>query len=152
MKKVVLSVLVSLAAVLALPLTAYAFVDTVSGHVYQQGTSVGVSGSTVTASCVHKGTTYNSGSSVTSARDGAYSITMNGSCTSGDSFTVFATKDGKTGQTSGTLVEGSNEGHNVAIADVSIALPEMGVVTGLAAIVAAGGAFLVIRRKQVGQQ
>lgn len=149
MKKVVLSVIVSLAAVFALPLSVYADTSSVSGHVYQQGTSVGISGATVSGSCVGKNNQVYTSTSVVSGSDGSYSIVMNGNCQAGGSFTVTATKDGKTGSTSGTLQATNNNGHNIGLADVSIALPEMGFVTGTAAVLVAGGAFFVIRRRQV---
>lgn len=152
MKKVVLSVIVSLAAVFALPLSAYADTNSVSGHVYQQGTTTGISGATVSGSCVGKnGHTYAS-SPVVTGNDGAYTIVMNGNCQAGGAFTVTAAKDGKNGTISGTLQATSNNGHNIGLADVSIALPEMGIVTGTAAVLAAGGAFFVIRRRNLAQE
>lgn len=152
MKKVVLSVLVSLTAVFALPLSVHADTNSVSGHVYQQGTTVGISGATVTGSCVgSNGHTYAS-SPVVTGTNGSYTIVMNGACQAGGSFTVTATKDGKSGSVSGTLQPTSNNGHNIGLADVSVALPEMGVVTGAIAALAAGSAFFIIRRRQLAQE
>ena len=76
---------------------------------------------------------------------GQYSVTFGkGQCPVGDTVTVVASKGGKGGVNSGKVTTGTVK-LNVAI--VNVALPELGLATGVGSLFAAGAGFLVVRRK-----
>lgn len=153
MKKVVLSVLVSLVAVFALPLTAYASAN-VDGYVNDNNGN-GVNGASVYATCTDSGNTATGSatSATVNGKAGGYYIQLSptGTCKAGDTVTVTATKGSTSGTASGTFTNlGADV--NIALVSVTIGLPEMGLATGVFAAIAAGGAFLVIRRRNLAKE
>lgn len=67
-------------------------------------------------------------------------------CPDGSVVTVSASEGGVSGTTSGTVLRETTR-LNVAVINVSV--PELGWLTGIAAAVIGGAAFLVIRRRQL---
>jgi len=142
MKKLLLSIVGTLALVL-IPMASASALDAVAGYVSQGSAAVG--GATVTATC----NTATGGA--TTGTNGDYKLTLSpsGVCTPTDTVTVSASKGTASGQTSqpygtGTLAEGVN------IALVNVSIPEFGVIAGVSAAILGGGAFMVIRRRQLG--
>jgi hypothetical protein len=143
MRKLLLSVFVSLAAIIAFPLSASAAAaqTDVSGTVTNNG--VGVSGAKVTVVCD------NNARHDTTDASGGYLVTYPAKdCPAGSHVDVVATKKKSGGYDSGTANPIDTK-LNVALVNVS--LPEMGLITGAAAVLGAGVTFLVVRRRQIGQ-
>jgi hypothetical protein len=149
-KKVVLSVIVSVFGLAAIPMSS-AFAaplqpTQIDGQITLSDGTTPVVGANVYAVCDG-----NTSSTVSSVTGGLYKITMPVSkCATGDTATVYAEKGKLTGSDSNSVAPGRK--FDFTVVNVSVSLPEMGAVTGSLAALAAGGAFLVIRRKQVGQQ
>jgi hypothetical protein len=81
----------------------------------------------------------------TSDASGYYSVSfMAGKCAPGSTVSVTATKGQKGGERNGAVSWNSAD-LNVALINVS--LPELSFVTGTAAVIVAGGAFFLIRRR-----
>lgn len=148
MKKVLVSVLVSLAAVVVLPLSASAITPVVpKGDTDVTGTvtfnGAPVKGAKVAVVC--NGNTKN----VKTDKAGDYLAVFKAkNCPAGSSVNITATKNKETGVGSGTAAA-TNTKLNIAMVNVSVALPEMGFVTGSAAAVVAGGAVYTVRRRRV---
>lgn len=143
MNKVLISGLVSVATVLAAPAIAFASPASsqVSGVVSYNGNSVG-KGVDVSVTCDGKTKTDKTDSS------GKYKVTFGvGECASGDHVTATVTDGSKSGTNSVNNPTGDVT-LNVALTK-SVSLPEMGAVTGIAAAAVAGGAFVVVRRRNL---
>ena len=145
MKKLLLSILATVGIVVILPVSAFAEgvgVSDIAGTITEGGSPV--SGASVTVVC--DGNTLTSGTTVA----GAYFVSFpNSECPTGDTASVTATKDGASGSNSGT-VNGLTTDISLAIVNVSI-VPELGAITGGAAAVLGGAAFMVVRRKHLNQ-
>lgn len=86
----------------------------------------------------------------TSDKNGGYSVSFpKNQCPDGAKATVVATKNKMGGVSSGNVNSVTTK-LNVAI--VNVALPEFGVVTGVGAMAAGAGLFMVMRRKQAVEQ
>jgi len=144
MKKLLLSFL-SVGALLFIPAataSATGFTD-VSGVISFNGTHVGKN-IVVTVNC--------NGNVLTDKTDktGTYLVQFTKQqCPKNSTVHVSATVNGITGNSTGKAKKDTNR-LNVAVVNVSV--PEFGVITGIGTMVAAGGAFLVIRRRQLGDQ
>lgn len=138
---------VSLFALVAFPLSASAapIRTIVTGKVTKAG-NVPVSGASVTVKCGSVSETDPTDS------DGQYSVSFDpNDCPDGATATAQASSSDGSGANSGTVnTEQLSSGVelNIAIVDVQVAVPEMGTIVGGMTAVAAGGAFLIIRRKQ----
>jgi hypothetical protein len=141
MKKLFASILVSLGMIVALPATtlaASAKTD-ITGTVTNNGHVV--SGAKVTVVCGNNAKTDTSDSS------GAYLVTFTvAKCPVGSVVHVTA-KKGKLGGYSQKTVTATTTKLNVAV--VNVALPELGWTTGAGALLVAGGAFTIVRRRQM---
>lgn len=153
MKKIVLSILVSLGLVTILPVAAFADAGitivggTVCTTIVNCGTPSGVpvSGANVTVKC--DGNTQTATTSV----NGQYGVEFNPStlCPDGSKATVSASKGPENGSNSGTVNQEGDLALYVAIVNVAISVPEFGAITGVAALALGAGAFLVIRRRNL---
>ncbi|HTB48988.1 MAG TPA: hypothetical protein VK712_02805 [Verrucomicrobiae bacterium] len=144
MKKLLLSILATVGIAVILPVSAFAEGGTsdIAGTVTSKGNPV--SGASVSVLC--DGHTLTSGTTVA----GAYIVQFPGSdCPAGSTATVTATKGGGSGSNSGT-VNGLGADINLAIVNVSV-VPEFGAVAGAGAALLGGGAFMIVRRKQLNQ-
>lgn len=149
MKKILLSALLSVGFVFIVPAAAFAnATNMVVGHIYNQQHK-GVSGASVVVICDTPGggTTEKD---TTSVGDGSYTVSLDTDhCPTGASVHVTAHTANTAG--SNTVPSGnefSSTAINITLSDVSVGLPEMGTVVGGIAALGAGGAFMVIRRKQ----
>lgn len=150
MNKVLVSGLVSLVAVIAIPLSASATPvvnplgpTQIDGQVTQSNGTTPVVGASVYAVCDS-----HTSASVLSVAGGLYKITFPvAQCATGDQVTVYATKGKLTGTDSNPVYPGKK--FDFSVVDVSVALPEMGVATGVVAAAAAGGTVLVTRRRRL---
>ncbi len=144
MKKILSATLLSLLAVLVFPVAASAATPAqtmVSGVVKQSGKAL--AGANVSVTC--NGT---SGSD-TSDTDGSYLVGFSAEdCPSGATVTAVASKGDAAGSKTGKANQIGGTKLNVAVVDVDVALPEMSTIVSGIAAVGAGGAFLIIRRKQ----
>lgn len=141
-KRVLITTIVSVAAMLAFPLSASALSPEtdVTGTVTLSGSPV--DHAKVTVVCDGKQRVDFTDAS------GAYLVSYPiADCPAGSPVNVSATKGSDSGANSGTANKITTK-LNLALVDVTISLPEMGLVTGVAAAIAAGAAFLVIRRSQ----
>ena len=147
MKKILISTIVTLLSVFAIPAAASA-TEVSASQTFISGT-VRQSGSPVNGASVH--VTCNSVfANDTTDATGAYGVLFSATdCPSGATATASATKGSASGSNSGSVAP--HTALNLAIVDVNIALPEMGAITGALATVAAGGAFMVIRRRNANQ-
>lgn len=152
MKKLLMSILVSVGLLVVLPMSAMAanpgsctpVGDTACTYVAGTITSGGspVTGASVTVVCNTNTLT------ATTTAGGGYIVEYPASqCASGSTANVSASKGGKSGSNSGT-VNGETANINLAIVNVSL-VPELGIITGISAAVIGSGAFLVIRRRQL---
>lgn len=156
MKNSISLVVVSLMAVLLL---GFASADTqttiIAGKIYNSDYTAVIAGADVDVTC--DGVTI----SVVSKADGAYKVEYtDGSCYVGDSLTVYAEKEGLTGQKTGTiLAEGTcsdpntdnclinvYDGLDVAVVNVPL-VPEFGLIVGVLTILGAVGVFFVVRQR-----
>jgi hypothetical protein len=134
MKKLFLTILATLSVALLIPAATFAASATtdVTGTVTNNGNVV--SGAKVTVVCD------NNSKKTSTDSSGAYLVTFKAAnCPDSSKATVVATKGGKGGVSTGTV---SKMG--------SVALPEFGIITGIGAAVIGGGAFFLIRRRQLG--
>ena len=142
MKRVLITTIVSVVALLAFPLSASALpAETdVTGTVTLSGSPV--DHAKVTVVCDSKQRVDFTDAS------GVYLVSFPAKdCPAGSPVNVTATKGSDSGTNNGTANKITTK-LNLALVDVTIPLPEMGLLTGAAAAVAAGVAFLVIRRQQ----
>jgi hypothetical protein len=141
MKKILLSIVASLGLFLLIPASTFAL-SAVSGHITDNNKDV--SGASVNATCE------TATGSATSQPNGDYFITLtpNGVCTSNDNVVVTATKGPVSGQNSGPI-NSVGDDLNIALINVAVSLPELGIITGTGAAVLGGGAFFLIRRRSL---
>jgi hypothetical protein len=143
MKKLFLTILATLSVALLIPAATFAASATtdVTGTVTNNGNVV--SGAKVTVVCD------NNSKKTSTDSSGAYLVTFKAAnCPDSSKATVVATKGGKGGVSTGTVSKMGSADLNVAI--VNVALPEFGIITGIGAAVIGGGAFFLIRRRQLG--
>jgi hypothetical protein len=143
MKKILLSALVSLGFVVAVPISASAMSPStmVSGTVKSGSTAL--AGANVSVTC--------NGNVQTDTTDasGGYLVGFAASdCPAGSVAHAVATSGSQSGTGSGAVKQDGSDKLNVAVADVNVGLPEMGTLVGGVAAIGAGGAFMVTRRKQ----
>lgn len=143
MKKLLASIFISLGFAVMVPAVTFAAPVTtpqtnVTGTVTANSTPI--NGANVTVTCgTHSG-------SDTTGSDGVYLVTFDAvDCPANSTVNVEAQKGSANGFNSGKANKITTK-LNVALVNVS--LPEMGLVTGTAAMAAVGGAFLVIRRRK----
>ncbi len=147
MKKLLASILATAAVLMILPATAFADngQTIVAGTVTLNSLSGSpVSGATVTVVC--DGNTQISPPTTVA---GAYTVNFSPAslCPNGATAQVTAVKGSDQGNASGQVNEAGDSGINIAILPVVVnSVPEMGVIASVVAAIAAGGAFLVIRR------
>jgi len=137
--------LIAMAAALLVPVASFAAALTViNGQVTNNGH--GVSGAKVTIICD------NNAKHTTTDPNGFYTVTFSAAkCPNGATAYGTATK-GKKGGDSQAKVKPFFEGDtSLNIGVVNIALPEFGAIAGALALVGAAGAFLVTRRRELGQ-
>jgi hypothetical protein len=142
MKRLISMILSAGVLAIVLPATALAAPATtdVSGVVTDNGKPV--AGAHVTVVCD------NNAKHTTTDGSGSYLVTYPiAKCANNTKATAVATKGGLGGVNSGNVNQ-INTKLNIAIVNVS--LPEFGVIAGFAAAIIGGGAFLVIRRRQLG--
>ena len=143
MKKLLVSITTTL-GLLLIPMAsasaAPAYTD-VSGVINFNGTHVG-KGVDVTVQC--NGNTLHDKTN----KSGTYLVQFTKKqCPKNATVTVIATYNGITGSSTGKATKETNE-LNVAI--VNVALPEVGMVTGVGATLLGGGALYTIRRRTLG--
>ena len=146
MKKRILVALMALGALVAVPTAtsfAYPTNSDVTGVVTQDGKAV--AGATVTVVC------NNISQDATTDATGSYLATYSpaSTCPAGSTVTVDAVKGALSGGSKGSMTPYGSADLNVAIVNVSVALPEFGLATGAIAGVAGVGAITVIRRRQL---
>jgi hypothetical protein len=146
MKKFLASLLLSISTLVLMPIAASAATanpaqTNVSGSVTSSGHPV--SNANVHVQCGSEAADDNT------ANDGGYVVNLLASgCPAGAEITVTATSGSGAGTSTGRA---SRITTRLNVAVINVALPELGFVTGAGALAAAGGAFFVIRRRQVGQ-
>jgi len=158
MKNSISLVVVSLMAVLLLGFASAVTeqqTTIIAGKIYNSDYTAVIAGADVDVTC--DGVTI----SVVSKADGAYKVEYtDGSCYVGDSLTVYAEKEGLTGQKTGTiLAEGTcsdpstdnclinvYDGLDVAVVNVPL-VPEFGLIVGVLTILGAVGVFFVVRQR-----
>lgn len=142
MKKLILSLLVGFGLVLvpiASASAASAYTD-VTGTINYNGAPVG-KGVKVIVKCNGNKLTD------TTSKKGAYFVQFTKKeCPASAKITVSATYGGITGSSKGKATKESND-LNVAIVNVS--LPELGFVTSIGAVLLGGGAFFLIRQRNL---
>ena len=149
MKKLLLSILTAVSVAIVMPLSASAATagtSYIAGTVTKNGNPV--VGATVTVTC-----NGHSRTSPPTTVAGDYFVQFGSNdCPAGDVAHVTATKGSTSGSNSGTVNNLTSEPTtiNLAIVDVSI-VPEFGALAGGGAALLAGGAFMIVRRKQLGQ-
>lgn len=143
LKKILLSVTASVGISLLIPASSFALAaqTNITGTVTNNGNPVAAANVVVVCNS-------NSRSDDTDTSGGYLVQFTAAECPSGKNATVVATKDNKGGTNSKTVTAQTSK-LNVAI--VNVALPEFGVVAGMGAAVIGGGAFMVIRKKQLEQ-
>jgi hypothetical protein len=139
MKRIVTTI-VSALALAIIPLSGAFALTGVSGNVSNNGKDV--SGASITATCK----TASGTSSTQSNGDYFVVLTPDGVCKAGDTVTVNASQGAATGQSTGTF---SNYGADVNIALVNVSVPEFALITGVGAVLLGGGAFMIIRRRNL---
>ena len=147
MKRIVLSGLVALGLILAVP-AAEVFAGSPGPTTDVTGTvtngSALVNDAKVTVVCNNVSKTTHTGS------NGAYLVTYRASvCPSGYTATVEAVQGKLSGGNKGQVNEYGSADLNVAIVNVSVALPEFGLATGAVAGVAGVGALMYVRRRNL---
>lgn len=151
MRKTLISIFITLAAFVALPMAAAADEPdptAVRGTVTNNGSPV--VGASVSVNC-----NGNVKTATTNAK-GRYHVRYQNpsSCPIGSTATVTATNGSLSGTNSGTVQpESSNQARDVNIALVNVSLaPELGAITAGGAALVGSGAFLVTRRRAAGKQ
>lgn len=146
MKKKIALFITTVFAVAALPVAAFAEggQSIVAGTVTNSGTGNPVGGASVSVLCDGHTLT----SSTTSA--GAYVVQFpSADCPNGATAQVTATKGSNSASNSGK-VNKLSASVNLAIVNVSV-VPEFGIVAGISAAILGGGAFIVMRQRQLNQ-
>ncbi len=141
MKKVVATILAAIGMIVLLPASTFALSPKtdVTGTVTNNGSPV--SGAHVIVIC------HNNKKSTTTDASGSYLVQYNaGKCPAGSTVFVTATKGKKGGDSTGTA---SSVTTHLNVALVNVSLPEFGLITGVGATIIGGGAFLVMRRRQL---
>ena len=148
MKRVLLSLAAILGTVAIVPVLAFADPAPstfISGYVLS-GTS-GINGASVTVNCNGNLQT------ATTSDGGSYLVQFPiAQCAKNSAFSVSATSGPKTGSGSGTIVKQTNKLNVNVEGSGNVALPEMGVVASIAALVCAGGTFAIVRRHKQADQ
>jgi hypothetical protein len=144
MKKRIALFISTVFAVVALPAAAFAIpgVSDVTGVISFNGNPVG-SGVTATVVC--------HGNTLTDTTDstGTYFVEFTQqNCPKNQTATVSATVSGNSGSNSGKLTKVTNK-INLAIVDVNV-VPEYGLIGLTGATLIGGAAFMVMRRRQLG--
>lgn len=144
MKKVLLTVLASVGIALLVPFAASADaspgITDVSGAVTNNGNPV--NGASVQVNC-NGNTLYD-----TSDFTGTYVVDFtSGECPAGSIVTATATHGGESGTNTGDANPLTTR-LNVAIINISI-VPELGMITAGGAAILGGGAFLIVRKRQL---
>jgi hypothetical protein len=143
MKKILSGTLATLLLILAIPASSMAAAaqTDISGNVTNGGNPV--KGASVTVVC--NGHTKHT----TTGNKGGYLVVFTKkNCPDGSSATVSASKSSMGGSSSGTVNSETNK-LNVAVVNVSV--PELGTYAAIAAGLIGGGAFLVIRRRNLSE-
>ncbi len=90
--------------------------------------------------------------SITSGQGKYIAIFAGNNCGIGDPVTVTATKDGKSGSSTG-IVQNRRDGRivdvNFSVVSFNINVPEFGLLPGAIAALGSAGAFLAIRRRKI---
>jgi hypothetical protein len=144
MRKILTTVISGIALAILIPASSFAMSSKtdINGTVYNNG--VGVSGAHVTVVCD------NNAKTDTTDSTGAYLVQFNAAkCPVGATVYVTAKDGHKGGDSSDKVPQGENDKLNVVLINVS--LPEFGALAGIGAALLGGGAFLVIRRRQLGE-
>src|ERR1700689_3071367 len=144
MKKRISLFIATLATLVALPASALAAsTSAIAGTVTSNGNPV--SGASVSVTC--NGHTLTSGTTVAGAYLVRFSPATN--CPAGSTAHVTATKGGHSGSKSGTV---NNLGADINLAIVNVSnVPEFGMAAGISAAILGGGAFMVVRRRQLSE-
>lgn len=143
MKRLLLSIMATVGIAVIMPVSAFAEggVTDVAGTVTKAGNPV--SGASVSVLCGT--TTLTSGTTAA----GGYIVQFSAAdCPDGSTAHVTATKGADSGSKNGT-VNGLTASINLALINVSI--PEYGLIGLTGATIIGGGAFLVMRRRQLSQ-
>jgi hypothetical protein len=143
MKKILLSFVVSLLAFVSVPALALAATPAqITGNVIINGQAK--SGATVIVICNgHAIKTHTNNA-------GTYSVVFTAKqCPVGSNVTVTAKKGNKGGESSNT-VHGATTTVNVNVVTTT-QVPELGTITSVGALVAASGAFMIVRKRQSAQ-
>ncbi|HVV26272.1 MAG TPA: hypothetical protein VHC21_04555 [Candidatus Saccharimonadales bacterium] len=141
-KKIAAAIVTALAATILVPASTFAVAPEtdITGTVTSHNTTV--NGATVTVHC-----NSSSGTDTTDA-SGAYLVVFAAAdCPSGATVSVAASKNSQSGHNSGTAGAVTTK-LNIALVDVSV-VPEYGLIGLMGATLIGGGAFLVIRRRQI---
>ncbi len=147
MKQVTLSIFTAMGLLILMPAAMASASSTetiIAGTVTDSGSPVDGASVTVTCNGVSENT------STTSAGGYGVQYIPASVCPEGSTATVAATKGSITGSNSGKVLS-ADDTLNVAIVNVA-AVPELGVVGGLGAVVLGGGAMFLIRRHNLGKQ
>lgn len=145
MKKLFVSLVVSIGLLLAFPVSSLAIsnpsVTDVSGVVTNNSNGNPISGAKVTTVCD------NTSLSDTTDSTGTYLVQYSATdCPNGAKATVIAV-DGNLGGTNSGTINALTAKLNVGIINVSV--PEFGLITGAAGLLVAGGAFAIIRQRHL---
>jgi len=149
-RKILIATLATLGIFVLMPVTAMAanpgcvtggICSNVAGTV-SNSSGVPVSGANVSVNCDGYILTQ------TTSGGGGYQVSFDaGKCPDSSTAVVTATKGNASGTKSGEIYNLTST-INLAIVNVSF-VPELGVITGIAAVTLGGGAFLVIRRQNL---
>lgn len=143
MKKRILLFIATVLSVVAIPVATFAVSPTTDVTGVVTHNSAAVQGANVTVTCNgHNGND-------TTDSTGTYLVVFSATdCPHGETASVTAQKGGLSGSNSGP-VNGVTNKLNVAVVDVSV-VPEYGMIGLTGAAVIGGGAFLAVRRRQLG--
>ena len=151
MRKLLLSTIAAFAVILILPAAAMAAAPTdttyVAGTITHNNSPV--SGATVVVTCDS-----NTATSPPTTVAGAYLVQFSTSqCPDKATAAVAASKGSLGGSNSGTVnnLTSTPTVINLALVNVSL-VPELGIITGVTAAILGGGAFFIIRRRQLAQK
>ena len=137
-------ILAILALLVVFSVTAVSASTLIAGKIYNSDYSDVIAGADVDATC------NNITLSETSESDGTYAIPFDSEdCEIGDEVTVYAEKDGMSGEKTGTVLDG--EIFDIPVNDLAIVnvplIPEFGIVLGTLTAISAIGIFFFVRRK-----